>query len=33
LVVLVQAASFAGDIELRVSGDGLIENKIKIYSK
>jgi beta-galactosidase len=33
LVVLVQAASAVGEIELRVSGDGLVENKIKIYSE
>ena len=33
LVVLVQAASAVGDIELRVSEDGLVENKIKIYTK
>jgi beta-galactosidase len=33
LVVLVQAASAVGEIELRVSGDGLVENKIKIYTK
>ena len=33
LVVLVQAASVAGEIELTVSGDGLVENKIKIYTK
>lgn len=30
LVVLVQAASDAGDIELRVSVDGLVENIYKI---
>ena len=29
LVVLVQAASAEGEIELRVSGDGLKENKLK----
>ena len=33
LVVLVQAASAVGEIELRVSGDGLVENKIKIYTE
>jgi len=33
LVVLVQTASVAGEIELTVSGDGLVENKIKIYTK
>jgi beta-galactosidase len=33
LVVLVQAASDVGDIELTVCGDGLVESKIKIYTK
>ena len=33
LVVLVQAALVTGDIELRVSGNGLEENKITIYTK